>query len=426
MTDDRSTQHPRACGRRRAAAACVALTLALCIPAAARADVVTDWNSTTFTVAGGPFLIRNLAMVHLAMFDAANSIERRYRPYAFQIDVPRSTSADAAAVAAAARMLVLLVPAQLAVVNAHRDAALALVADGPSKSDGIALGVSVAEQLFALRSTDNWTASGPVYVYGSAPGTYQATPPLPNSPPYPQPVNTGAASWAPFTLTSASQFRANGPLPLTHPRYGKDLAEVREVGAAVGSTRTADQTLTAMWHVEASPPALNRIARAAAIDSALELLESARLFALLNIAMADGVLSVFEAKYAYNTWRPVTAIQNADADGNPATAADPSWQPFLATPRHPEYPSAHGVVQGSGVEVLNAIFGRHHAFTTTSTAPGVEGIVRAFESFDAFAADGESARIFGGLHFRAAVEEGSRQGKKLGKWVLEHCLLPIE
>ena len=206
----------------------------------------------------------------------------------------------------------------------------------------------------------------------------------------------------------------------------EELDEVHARGAAVGSTRSAEETVTALWYIEQAQPALNRIARQAAIDTGIDLADSARLFALLNIAMADGVLSVFEAKYVDNSGGRSPRSGAPTPTATPTPPPDPVWQPFLTTPRHPEYPSAHGVVQGAGVQVLNAVFGRHYSFSTTSGAPGVEGIVRSYGDFDEFAALGESARILGGLHFRTAVEEGAQQGKKVGKWVLEHYLLPVQ
>ena len=389
-------------------------TIAVAAQAApARADVVTDWNAITFQI-GGPSIQRTLAMVHVAIFDAVNSIERRYAPYHSLIDVASGASAEAAAAAAARGVLIRRFPAQALLLDAALAASVSGIPDGPGKSDGLALGDQVAAEIHAFRVNDHILTPGPAYTPLTGPGTYQLTPPN-----FTAPANTGAASWAPFALTSADQFRPNGPLSLTHPRYFDDFEEVRNIGA-VNSPRTADQTLSALWYIELPYSAMNRIARAQAQD--LDLLTDARFFALLNIAMADATMSVFEAKYTFNFWRPVTAIRGAATDENLKTTADPTWTPLLDSPAHPEYPSAHSVIDTAAIQVLESVFGQNHVFSTTSTS--VPGVVRTFNSFRDYGEDAAWARIYGGIHFRAAVVEGTRQGKKIGNWVLENCLLP--
>ena len=194
------------------------------------------------------------------------------------------------------------------------------------------------------------------------------------------------------------------------------------LGAVDSIVRTPDETQIANWHVEQGQFSLNRVARTEAAANGLDLLTNARLFALLNMAFQDAVQSVFEAKYHYRFWRPVTAIRAADTDGNPATAPELDWLPLLVTPPHPEYPAAHGVVSGAGVEVLKAVFGRHYAFTATSAT--VPGVTREFESFDAFLEDVKVARIYGGIHYRGSVEDGGDQGTRLGRWIIRHYLRP--
>jgi hypothetical protein len=292
------------------------------------------------------------------------------------------------------------------------------VPDGPDEAAGVAYGDLVAQAIYDARVSDNILAPGPTYIPGTAPGNYQLTTPGP-----PQPVNTNAPNWVPFALRSASQFRPNGPDALRSARYARDLAEVQERGALAGSTRTADEDVIARWHTEQAQFQFNRIARAETPGDGRELIEHARLFALLNIALADATTSVFDAKYAFNWWRPVTAIRNADIDGNPATFADPAWAPFLATPPHPEYPAAHGVVQAAGARVMKAYFGPHYSFSTT--APAVPGTVRTYADFDSYAAEGELARILGGMHFRTSIKEGSRQGTRVANWVIDNYLHAI-
>ena len=203
---------------------------------------------------------------------------------------------------------------------------------------------------------------------------------------------------------------------------------VRTIGVAcplpADCLRTDAQTTIAKWHVEMAQLQLNRITRLLTPDVPADLLDTARTFALLNLALADAQVSVFEAKYTYHFVRPVTAIRAGDADGVDDTVGDPGWTPLLPTPPHPEYPSAHAVIQAAGAEVIKKAFGRHTGFDTTSAT--VPGLTRHFENIDAFVSDGQAARIYGGMHFRTAVERGRTQGRKVGRLVLERALLPIE
>ena len=377
-------------------------------PGAARADVVTDWNLITTQVAAGPALLRSLTMVHLAMFDAANAVTSRYTSYLAGVSYQPGSSAPAAAASAAHGVLVRLFPAQQIVLAAALNTSIADIADGPARSAGLALGDQVAAMLVAARLNDKILAPGPAYVPLGFLGAYQLTPPA-----FGQPVNTGAANWVPFALFSPSQFRFNGPLPLTHPKYEMDVEEVRTIGSAVSSVRTAEQSLIARWHVETAIPALNRIARAEASLRELDLTDRARLFALLNMTISDAGASAFEAKYFYQSWRPVTAIR----------LAEPTWTPFINTPPHPEYPAAHAVIGMAAAQALEAVFGQNYNFPTTSNS--VPGATRTFESFNAWAVDGSMSRIYGGIHFRTAVEEGMKQGKQVGSWIAANYLLPL-
>ncbi|MCC7044600.1 MAG: phosphatase PAP2 family protein [Acidobacteria bacterium] len=386
----------------------------------ARADVVTDWNLVTFATAPGPQQLRALAMVHLAMFDAVNSIERRYTAYLSMPDAAPGTSAEAAAAGAAYGVLVRLYPASVVALNAALDASLATVPDGPSEAAGVALGDQVAAAIYVERQGDNMLSPNPQYVPLPGPGKYQFTPNATNTGNITNTVNIAAATWRPFALSSVDQFRADGPRPLWHPRYWLEVTEVRLIGGATSTFRTAEQSLIAQWHVEQGIPAYNRVARAEGPAAGQTLIDSARMFALLNLAMVDAVTSVFETKYVYNYWRPVTAIRQAGTDGNPFTHPDPTWLPLLTTPPHPEYPSAHSVVSMAANQVMEHVFGRRYAFTTTSAA--VPGVSRTFSSFYAYALDASLARLYGGIHFRSALQDGMRQGRQIGDWVLQHYL----
>jgi hypothetical protein len=385
---------------------------------AARADVVASWNARVGIIAG-PQIQRTWAMVHLAMFDAINAIEGGYTPYLSGLPAPPAgASAEAAGASAAHGVMLRLFPARAAELTAELNASLSGIPDGPAETDGVAYGDVVAAALYAARLNDNILAPGPLYASTNEPGDYRLTPGAPA-----QPVNTNAQAWLPFAMTSASQFRPGPPPNLRSAKYARDLDETRRYGALENSERTPEQDLIARWALEQAHLQLNRVARTESANDGRTLIEHARLFALLGLAHADAITAVFDAKYTYRFWRPLTAIQNADADSNPRTAGDPAWMPFLTTPPHPEFPAAHGTVAAAGTRVLTTYFGRHHAFTGTSVA--VPGETRSFESFNAFAADAAIARIFGGMHYRNSIDTGLRQGHKVAEWILEHYLLPV-
>jgi len=385
--------------------------------APANADVVTQWNLQVF-ISGGPQLQRTLALVHLAMFDALNATSPRYQAY-LPLPAPAAgTNGEAAAASAAHGVLLRLFPAQAAALDAQLAVSLAGIPNGPGKTAGVQYGDLVAQALYQARLNDNILAQGPLYVSTNEPGNYQITTPGP-----PQPVNTGARTWIPFGLESASQFRPGPPPDLTSVRYARDMNETKAYGDVNSAVRTPDQSLVANWHIEQAGFSLNRAARAEVAVDGRDLLARARLFALLNVAMMDAVTSVFDAKYTYLRWRPVTALRNADVDDNPRTSPDPTWTSFVVTPPHPEYPAAHGTVTTAGTRVLTRYFGPHHEFDATSST--VPGITRHFASFDAFAEDAGDARIFGGMHVRTSIDVGQRQGKKVANWILGHYLRPL-
>jgi hypothetical protein len=395
---------------------CLVLVVSFTATPSARADVISQWNEQVLALGGAS---RTLAMVQVAMFDAINAIQPRYRPYLELPAAPAGALPEAAAASAAYGVLVRLLPARVADLNATLASSLASLPDGAAKTSGVQYGEIVAYTMYQNRLNDNILVPGPIYISTGGPGVYQLTSPGPA-----QPINTNAPNWIPFALTSASQFRPDGPPALTSRRYADDLNETRALGELTSPYRTAIDDETARWHTELAQFQLNRIARAEIANDGRDLLEHARLFALLNLALTDAATSVFDAKYAYLFWRPVTAIRNADLDDNDRTAVDMGWSPFLTTPPHPEYPAAHGVIQTAGARVLEKYFGQHSAFETTS--PTVPGVTRHYEDFDAFAEEGGFARIFGGMHFRNSIEVGHRQGKSVANWILEHYLLPLD
>ena len=404
-------------------AAAVALLALSTLSVPAQADVVTDWNLTTVQVAAAAGVPqrqqRVAAMVHAAVHDAVNSVAPRYHAYAVRIRPSADASIEAAAVQAAYGVLIRLLPAQAATLDAARSSSLSGIPDGSVKDEGLAVGDAVAAQIVALRSTDGSAVDG-TYTFGSGPGEYQRTPPTFANPAVP--------AWRfvkPFVLRRGDQFRAEGPPSLGSDEWAADFNEVKRLGRVDSTERTAEQTEIALCGAEPALPMWNRIARSVSAQRQTGLVENARLFALLNLAMVDANIAVWDGKYTYRFWRPVTAIPLADTDGNDATEADPAWTPFRPTPLHPEYPSAHASVSGAAATVLTSFFGRHTAFsTTTSTCPA--GVVRSYASFHALADEIGDSRIYIGFHFRSSIRHGAKLGRHVGQWTLHRSLQPLE
>ena len=402
------------------------ITLVISIAATARADVVTDWNqialATQAAVTGGVRTApasRALAMVHAAIYDSVNAIDRRYTVYAVDAQAAPGSSAEAAVAAAAHAVLVSLYPSRQGALDAAYTLSLSQIPDGTSKTNGISLGESVAATILALRSSDG-AAATPPYTQAPGPGIWQPTP-----------LNFAPAvfvAWGnvtPFTLNRGSQFRGEGPPALTSAEYAADFNEVKSLGAGNSVMRTPRQTETARFWVENSQITWNNIARIVADANQNSLSENARLFALLNLAGADTAIAVFDSKYAFNFWRPIAAIRAADTDGNEDTIADPTWTPLVETPAHPDYTSQHSAYGSAAAKVLASFFGRDEiSFTiTTSTAPG--GVMRSYDSFSQAAEENMLSRIYVGYHFRSACRHGFNQGRQVAHWVFHKFLQPV-
>jgi hypothetical protein len=390
-----------------------------------RADVVIDWNviATDAAFAAGKNALeqsRIYAMTHAAIHDALNAIDRRYRPYALDRRAEPNASAEAAVAAAAHDVLVAQLPTQRATLDASYAASLAGIADGPAKAGGVAIGQAAAAAILALRSADGSTAPMP-YTPGAAPGAYQLTPPN-----FAPAVLPGWGAVTPFALKSGAQFRPATPkfFDLTSAEYAADYNEVKAVGELNSATRTAEQSEIARFWYEGSPNGWNRIARVVAAQRGLDTWRNARLFGLLNFAMADGFIAGFDGKYFYDFWRPITAIRAGATDNNPATVADPAWATFLVTPGAPDYPSTHSVLGAAAAETLARFFGADSiSFTTTSGAP-FPGITRSYTSFSQAARENADSRVYAGIHFRSACRDGLIQGTRVGRYVFEHALRP--
>lgn len=392
---------------------------------AQRSDVVLDWNKQLLDAiridrTTPPLAARNMAIVQIAAFDAVNAIDGSHAPYALRQSEAPWVSAEAAAASAAHRALVALYPARADAFDAALAATLADVPDGAAESRGIELGRVAAEAILASRQSDG---SGATYAYpgSSAPGQWRPTPPAFAPGVLPQwPFVT------PFALARADQFRPPAPPALTSAEYAADVEEVRLLGRAEGAVRTPEQTLIARFWADgagtATPPGhWNQVAADVARQRGSSLAENAHLFALLNIAMADAGIASWEAKYSYGLWRPITAIREADLDGNPTTEADPSWIPLLATPPFPSYTSGHSTFSGAAAEVLSFIFGDDTSFTTdTDDLPGV---VRPFTSFVQAAEEAGRSRVYGGIHFEFDNRAGLTAGRAVGRYVSSTMLV---
>jgi hypothetical protein len=413
---------------------------------------VQAWNTVAVqaTLTAGENAVvqsRTLAIVHVAIHDALNSIDTRYERYAFKGYVQTGASVDAAIAAAARDALVgaitvgpLPFPPQfgtpalqalaVAQVNTAYAMVLAGIPDGTAKSNGITLGQAAAAAILALRSTDHATTVVP-YTPGTQPGDWQPTPnPIPFDPPAPADLLPAALpGWGqvtPFVLRRSNQFEPDGPPRLSGKRYARDYNEVKAIGEKNSIIRTAEQTSIARFWYENSAAGWSRIALVVAHSQGLNPWDAARLLALVNLAMADGYIGGFETKYDFNFWRPVTAIRAGDTDGNDATIVDPNWSSLLNTPAIPDYTSTHSVAGGASSEVLRRFFHNDDIpFMTTSGVP-FAGLTRSYTSFSQAAAENGDSRVYAGIHFRSAVEDGIQQGQKIGRFVFTHALQPLD
>jgi len=393
-------------------------------------NAVVQWNRALLVIVRTPGAqpatihpTRSFAIMHAAIYDAVNAIDRAHKPYLVRLSgVSRLASQDAAADAAAHAVLVTLYPNFQTTLDAQLQQLLAQIPDGADKAEGIRIGQTVADSILALRSADG-SANAPIpFLFGTAPGDYQSTPP--NFPKQPQFTNWSHV--APFALERPNQFRPGPPPDLTSDTYSDVLNEVQSLGIAGSTTATTNQALTGHFWNGAIQNYWNEIAQTAAVAHSLTTAQNARLFALLNLTLADGVIAFYDAKYTYNLWRPVTAIREAATDSNPKTLPNPNWLPEVGnTTPDPAYPGAHAVISAGGASVLISFFrGTHFDFTVTSEVlPGVD---RSFTSFSAAAEEATLSRIFAGVHFRSDLTSGQRLGREVADFVVDKFLTPVE
>lgn len=387
-----------------------------------QSNAVTEWNSiadVAFTPSQGTNPMaqsRSLAILHAAIHDTINAIDRRFESYTPGLPIAPGASVNAAVAAAARDVLVTLLPDQSALVETEYARARAAVPAGDAKTAGIATGKAAARATLARRHGDGFeNATEPVYVPRSEPGEYQFTAPF---------TLAVQPSWGrvrPFIIDVHKQ-AVDGPHPVSSAEYAKDLAYVKTIGHVTSTIRTPEQSEIAKFWYEDSPIGWNRIANTVVRQRRLDPWSAARTFALVNFAMADGFIAGFEAKYRFRFWRPITAIRNAAIDGNPLTEADSTWQSFLTTPPVPDYPSTHTVLGWAAAAVLIELLGDNLRFTATSlTLPGV---TRRFDAFSAAAEENGMSRLYAGIHFRHAVKDGRRQGRSVGRAVAQ-ALAPV-
>ena len=386
-------------------------------------------------VAGGQnpiVLSRTMAMMHLAVHDALNAIDRRYEPYIYFGPVDRSAHAGAAVAAAAHGVLVALMPdwgtpeeraKALPMVQAAYAAALARVPEGPARAAGILVGEAAAAAMVGARKADGSPATLK-YTPGTLPGQWRPHPnPSPANPPIGNPTlavgNWPAVlpQWAhmtPFTMATPWQFRLPGPPALDSAEYARDYNEVKRLGGKSSPERTAEQTDIARFWYEGSPQGWSRIARLVAEQRGTDDWGVARLLALVNATIADGYVAGADTRYHYNFWRPVTAIRAGEADGNDATVADPSWESYLNTPPLPDYPSTHSVAGGAAAAVLARFFGSDQIAFKMQCGSPFPGTTRSFSSFSQASQENGDSRVYAGVHFRSAVQDGIKLGDQIG------------
>jgi PAP2 superfamily len=403
-----------------------AMLLAVAASTPARAETVTDWNqhaTDSLIAAGGQgptVSVLHLAMVHGAVYDAVNAIEGRHEPYLGAPHARRWYSKDAAAATAAYRVLVNIVPAQQAGLEAKYDASLSLVPEGSAKAGGIGVGEAAAEQMIRARTGDG--RFGPFrFPVPAEPQPGEWRPVLPS-------FGNDPAAWVakvrPFLLESASQFRTEGPNPLDSRRYAREFAEVKSLGSSTGSTRSDDQTDMARFWAEHPLAMWSRIFRQLSSTHGLSSAASSRMFAMLYLTAADAAIGCWDDKAVWLYWRPMTAIREGGADGNPATEGDPGWLPLIPTPPYPEHPSGHGCVSNSIVETLRDFFGTDRSeFSATSTFSMTE---RRFTRFTQAIDEIVDARVYSGIHFRTADVQGARLGKRVARWRDRHYFGPAD
>jgi PAP2 superfamily/Vanadium chloroperoxidase N-terminal domain len=372
------------------------------------ADVITDWDERAVAVIQPrmvpPVAYRAMAIVHIAMFDAVNAIDPRYRPYYAQLAADRQTSKEAAAAAAAGSVLIKLVPEAASDIQAALQNYLSGIPDSEAKSEGIKLGEAVAAKILETRASDG-SAAADAYRPVTTPGVYIPT------------AFTVAPQWpdlTPFAMTSPSQFRPKPPVALESEQWAQDYNEIKELGEKNSAKRSARQTEDARFWLLTGPLSTHPLLRQVVIGKAMPVTDSARFMAVITAAEADAMIAVLDAKYKYGFWRPITAIRNGDIDGNAATERAASWQPIDNTPMHPEYPCAHCIVSSAVASAIETILGTADIPEVAMTSPTAPGVTHRWTNLNDYANEVAAARIAAGFHYRFSTVVGQDMGRQIG------------
>jgi hypothetical protein len=396
----------------------IAAALAFALPVIpAKADVIMDWNAKADAIGFEKQLAnsansRAQAMLHVAVFEAVNAIDKRYTPYKLNLTADRGASREAAAASAAHDVLVALYPDQKADLDATLATSLSAIAEGEAKTKGIELGKKAAAEIIAVRANDGFNTPES-YRPQTSPGVYVPTI---------VPIESTAAKITPWVMRAASQFRPAPPPALTSEVWTKDLNEIREFGSINSTRRSAEQTTIARFWFFTGPRTYNSIVRQIATAKNMDLVDCARLYALTAMAASDAFIAVFDGKYAYNLWRPITAIRNADTTNNPATPREAAWLPLGATPMHPEYPCAHCIVSSAVSNVLQSVVG-NEVGEITLVSPTAPGVTRKWTRLQDYSDEVANARIYAGFHYRFSTEAGKDMGKKIAELAASTQLL---
>jgi PAP2 superfamily len=385
----------------------------------ASANVVADWDEKAVAFIQPrmvpPVAYRAIAIVHIAMFDAVNSIEPVYRPYYAQLPATRETSKEAAAAAAAGTVLIKLLPEAASDIQVALKSYLAAIPEGDAKSGGIKLGEAVAAKTLEARANDGSSAAD-AYRPVTTAGVYIPT------------ALTVAPHWPdlmPFAMTSPSQFRPKPPIALESEQWGKDYNEIKELGAKNSSKRTARQTEDARFWLLTGPLSTHPLHRQIALRKEMSVIDSARFMTVVTAAEADAMIAVLDAKYKYAFWRPITAIRNGDIDGNAATERDATWLPIDNTPMHPEYPCAHCIVSSAVASAVEAMLGTADIPEVTMTSPTAPGVTHRWTNVNAYADEVAVARIAAGFHYRFSTVVGQDMGRQIGLHTVKTIMQPL-
>jgi hypothetical protein len=389
------------------------------LPKAVAADAITEWGARGVTIGSekqlpNAPLTRNLAMMHVAMFEAVNAIDGRYRPYKLVLPVDKTASKEAAAAGAAHAVLIGLYPDQKAKLDEALQASLTTVAEGDAKTKGVELGKKAAAGIIALRADDGSNAAESYRPF-TAPGVYVPTA---------LPIEITSGGIKPWVMEKGSQFRPASPPKLDSEVWMRDVNEIRALGGLKSTVRTQEQTDIGRFWFFTGPRTYVPLAQQIAEAQKMDVVDCARLFALLSMATSDAFIAVFDAKYFYNFWRPITAIRNADLTSNPATPREASWTPLGSTPPHPEYPCAHCIVAAAVAEVLQRVAG-DNVGELTLTSPLAPGVTRKWKRLEDYRDEVALARIYAGFHYRFSTEAAKAMGARIGELAVKTQLVSL-